>query len=316
MRKGIFINSILWVVIGIISIVGILVKCNQPFALIPIILFMLGLLTTSAATYGWENEKATEGSSLLMAVLLAFSGQFAFWGYLAGPMSPIMKVIFCALAIVAPSELICKHLDVLAGEAGEESPAEKAIRQSIEKSFDEKRKDLSNAEEEHVEEKKEERSIYDQLIEIGNKCPNTRESIIKALDQINELKELKETLERLDAIIYNKTTFEALKRVYEKLVLYVGQNMRDILAVCIAGRAIKNNGLTKEELKTIDHELKCNENKINRFKDNLRRAAKSSIQKNDAFSDLDIESEFAAIDSFTQLKDNEDIFSPANKNGA
>jgi uridine kinase len=110
---------------------------------------------------------------------------------------------------------------------------------------------------------------------------------------------------------------EALRKTYDKVVAYVEQNLRDILAICIAGQAVKNKKLTQGELKTIEHELRSNENKINRYKNDLRKTAESSIQKNDAFTDLDINSELTAIERFTELKGSKtDVFSPTTKPGA
>ena len=326
MKRTTFINAVLWVILGIVSIIVVAFKCGHPFVLVPILAFMLPMFLISAPSLTCHDDEVLEkGGAAVMAMLLFFSGLFAFWNYMTGNIPLGIKIICGIWSILSPAELVCKCLDVSEGieEGAEEEDEDEDENEDEDEDEDENEDENENEDGDDDENdtgdepQKTGESILDQLVEIGNKCPNTHGCIVKALNQIYELQDLRLTLEKLETVIYKKTTIEALHGVYKKLVLYVGQNMRDILAVCIAGRAIQNKGLTKDELKTIDKELSSNENKINHFKENLKRAASASIQKNDAFSDLDIDSELAAIDSFTKLKGSEtDVFSPTTKPGA
>lgn len=183
-----------------------------------------------------------------------------------------------------------------------------------EKAKDDFKKDKKNKENDSKSnnENIEEILTFDILIkkfkEIGKACPNAAKQMDWAINQIGELDNIATTIKEIEKLAYRKTILNTLTETYEHVVGYVFQNLRDVLTVCVAGQALKNHKLRDSEIKTINKELKSNDTKIEMFNDAISKATANAIQQNDAFSDLDIDSEILSIGKYIDLKNGNSCF--------
>lgn len=128
------------------------------------------------------------------------------------------------------------------------------------------------------------------LKNLGEKSEKIEGFTKRCVEDLDETKELKKTLDELRGISFNPTTFENLQGTFFILRKDIIQNARDIITILIASRSGKHFSLGDEDKKEIERELSDNRRRIEKFREILREGARFATQKDNASSDLDLDS--------------------------
>ncbi len=158
---------------------------------------------------------------------------------------------------------------------------------------DRTRKSLSQ-----LDELKESFSNYKRLSKI---CT---ELITSAIGQIEELSQLIQDMEDYESAILETLLPEVLN-AYEAVRIRVFQNLRDINTILITSRIRIKRSFSQNEKERFVKELEDNRRILDKFYSILSEVGVSSCQTDDAFSDLDIDSTYIAIQRYKNLKQKE-----------
>jgi hypothetical protein len=162
--------------------------------------------------------------------------------------------------------------------------------------------DCEDEDDEEDDEDDEERSWRDDFVDIckyfsyvSKKCPNLKKYINELLAHFCELESLDDAINELEQTAHKLTYIPEAKDAFQKIIKALYQNARDIKAVLVSSRVLEKKALTEKELVTVKSELASNRRMLNKFQALLSEVAEKSIQKDDAFSDMDIDSSLTAI---------------------
>lgn len=162
--------------------------------------------------------------------------------------------------------------------------------------------DCGGEDDEEDDEDDEERSWRDDFVEfckyfsyVSKKCPNLKKHITELLSHFCELESFDDAISELEQTAHKQTYIPEARDAFQKIIKAIYQNARDIKAVLVSSRVLEKKVLAEKELSTIKSELASNRRMLNKFQTLLSEVAEKSIQKDDAFSDMDIDSSLTAI---------------------
>jgi len=136
---------------------------------------------------------------------------------------------------------------------------------------------------------------------IKSKCPQVRHHMERVLEDLDLMEALGDSVTEFAAVCHNKTLVPEIKQSYEKVKLSVLQNARDINTICITSQVLRNKKFRNNEEEAVYRELNSNQRILEKFQELLSIAGQKSIQHDDAFSSLDLDSSYTAVSSFLEF---------------
>lgn len=135
-----------------------------------------------------------------------------------------------------------------------------------------------------------------------------------AISQIDELSQVIQDMEDYESAI-SETLLPEVLNAYEAVCGRVFQNLRDINTILITSRISIKRSFSQNEKERFVKELEDNRRILDKFYSILSEVGVSSCQTDDAFSDLDIDSTYLAIQRYKNLKQKEknDSFAVINE---
>ena len=122
-----------------------------------------------------------------------------------------------------------------------------------------------------------------------------------AIGQIDELSQVIQDMEDYESAI-SETLLPEVLNAYEAVRGRVFQNLHDINTILITSRIRVKRSFSQNEKERFVKELEDNRRILDKFYSILSEVGVSSCQTDDAFSDLDIDSTYIAIQRYKNLK--------------
>ncbi len=145
--------------------------------------------------------------------------------------------------------------------------------------------------------------IRQKLIEYKTICPAIKSQMNKALNQIERYERFKRLIDSFKKTAYRKTAFSTLEQDYRETHDVLYRNFNDIITICIAIEAKGGRKPSNRAIDSIEHEIADNNRRLDTFSELFEVIATSSIQNEDEFSNLDLNSSIKAFENFKKLKD-------------
>ena len=136
---------------------------------------------------------------------------------------------------------------------------------------------------------------------IKSKCPQVRHHMERILEDLDLMEALGDSVTEFAAACHNKTLVPEIKQSYEKVKLSVLQNARDINTICITSQVLRNKKFRNKEEEAVYRELNSDQRMLEKFQELLSVAGQKSIQHDDAFSSLDLDSSYTAVSGFLEF---------------
>ena len=135
----------------------------------------------------------------------------------------------------------------------------------------------------------------------GKKETEVKEQMKEMRSQLNEIEELRDKINTFEKSEYDPLLAKELKDTLKKTESRVYQNARDVKFCVKTGRSKSKSGSNNIQ-KEIEREVGDNRRIMDKLWKALSIASQNSIQKDDAFSDMDLNATCTTVQNYISMK--------------